>query len=404
MPYQLPSYTVLRARTLNLEAELNQYLGRYSISNANKTNNTLYTLISRANDISNAKTERESERQVILDLVNELRPFIDDDEGVKNINATYVLLGALIHRYKRLIKWADTRSYFYQINPLDSGLFQAIRYILKLSEQISMTKDEIKLHSKTFRSDDAKILDEMTVYYALKAFQTYMYQEDEWHRKNYMNYVHLKQDPNFETNLQEIIDESGKKAQSMIIEYKPLKFLKSCVTILDNEMVLCRQSTCQLIETLKNHNVELKKIDGEQLIQFVEQHIKNETEQKSLCQLISTDKIYKDIQSLNYKTLQQSILKCKEDLSSYALMACYLLVNQTRKLHPCLKNALSLKGDVRDIDESAQYLGLKTLKSLIKLKPDLNFDCEFFGNKEQMIKQLYQMKLEKKSVTLEFQI
>lgn len=133
MTFTPPEFKILSVNTRNLETVFSTLLGRYKIitdppvseavSSGEIISNTLETLLARTHKVVICKTDRETARDVFKQLSNELREVLKENNEEKNKQAILFLLGALLHRYFRLIKEYDNfnsyipvPSFFLNIN------------------------------------------------------------------------------------------------------------------------------------------------------------------------------------------------------------------------------------------------------------------------------------------------
>lgn len=395
MPFIPPTFAIFRVHTLNLDTNYSTLLGRYKIINdspaAAAPQTTLDVLIARTHQVIICKTKRETQREVFNQLVNELRQIPkENEEQIKQ--GTLFLLGALVHRYFRIIKEYDDKNQYagYTIwtkcHATDCKLFQAIRKALGFKE--------LKERVKKFKTDDLKILDVMTIVKALEVFRDNMLLADEQGVPRYMKYPHFANDVHFKQYLQDIIDTQTERGSNILNQFQAIAFLQS----LANKIALLQQNIEQDIKTwhkavMKDYVnfSDFKVLDENTINATLTQHVASETSRNAIFDLFYTPFIQDNLDTMNDHP--GFLAKMKEGYGhkcSYVLFGGYvLLLSQSfafldQNLQFSLQKALGLEMSLDDLTEQDKLNGVKFLQQFIEVEPDMVLDYEFFATKEKM--------------------
>ena len=191
--------------------------------------NSLQLLIARMDEkVNQGDTKRESQRKVLTKLANELRPFIDA-EFLQMRQATFFLLGAIIHRIYRLEAEYNSWNRFGSFWDVKScGLYTLLIELLQLN------------------NPKKRPLDEVTIATSLKVFRTNMLKEvpletakskERVFGPRYKNYEHLLQDANFIEYLDTIIEEhsNSEKGKYQLPQFYAINFIESLAFRLETE-------------------------------------------------------------------------------------------------------------------------------------------------------------------------
>lgn len=374
MGYTPPKYNVLRVNTLNMEALLSNSLKRYQISPSVIIKQTsLEILIARANDVIHSQTDRVSARDVIENLVNELRPCTKQNDD-KNKQATLFLLGALVHRYLRLIKEYDHYhiASFWVSDPRGSQLFNSIRKALRLED-----------HSSQYRITDLKILDATTIVSCLEVFRSNMLAVNEQQIPRYKRYKHLAQDVNFESHLNELIEEHTKIAAPVLKLFKAIQFLQSVVKQLDEELAQVELDLNGLVGALKKQGIEWASIDCELIENLIGQLSFSESSSSQLIHLLYTPFIQVNLNTMNDEAFVQQMKSCHADIATYRLFGAYVLlikhIEPNKDLNFCFQKVLGIE-NIGLLTVSEMLTGIKFFSEYISCCDESSLNGSFFGH------------------------
>lgn len=167
MPFTPPVFDLFRVNTVNLDVMLSRQFGRYIIVAEEKPSeasssqaiavpqSSLEVLLARTHHkVVVGTTDRTTQQAVFKQLSNELREILKENNESKNKKATMFLLGALLHRYFRLIKEYDNYNYLFTIYDVrNCDLFKAIRAALHLPAEMP----------DGFKANDLAVLDVVTI-------------------------------------------------------------------------------------------------------------------------------------------------------------------------------------------------------------------------------------------------
>lgn len=417
MPFSLPSFDVLRAQTLNLATEFSTTLGRYSIvnrtaaisssSSTSPKQNSLDILIARTNSVISCGTDRTAIVQMFTALTTELRPYASKPDE-QNEKASLLLLGALLHRYFRIQKEYNLYTYFMVSKPTDSKLFCALRAALLPGVE-------------TYNQGaDLKLLDGVTVTTALEVFKSFMTKEKSVGNPNYKNYQHIKDDVNFVSHLDDIINEHKERAKELSPQFVGIRFIESLVKQLHqnhqlikvelvkwcNQLVRDKIKLDQLEDVVRDElEAELLDLDKDAaqkkiktaVLDKLERHLKKfiEPDPESnprpivhkLLSLLYTEKIMLGLKQ--FKTpqeLTQEMERCFLAKASYITLGGYVLLLRSSQIGAKLQHNIHtlLNNDAKEMSEKTMFYGVKLLKEFLGDNPDVILDCEFFGDQNKL--------------------
>ncbi|MFA6302538.1 MAG: hypothetical protein WC627_05325 [Legionella sp.] len=384
MPYIAPKFSVLKANTLNLDTELSTIYVRYSIpklSEGISPNSTFELLQTRMNVVVHCKeTERQTAREVFTQLIKELNLAGPDEEQKKQ--GTMILLGALLHRYFRMIREIDKSNYyssvFFQRTPLTSDLFQAIREALGLE----------KNPGSDYLRKDLERLDALTIVSSLEVFRDNMYVIlQKTGRPRYKSYPHFANDINFERHLQDIIDEHAhnKKNQLVLSEFKAVYFLQSFSKQIELERDKLEAVIKEWAEALESAHKDFNSIISTDIIQHIDSNVANEPMKARLKFMVQSENVRKHWATFNHKTFLERMIKCADTMASYQLFGAYSLLLNLELVSDPLKcfmlTALEYDLTNNTFSDADHYLGIKFLGGFIKNNPDFNGNWSIFGSK-----------------------
>ncbi|WP_454785793.1 hypothetical protein [Legionella sp. WA2024007413] len=392
MTFIPPTFAKLRVNTLNLETKYSTILGRYTVvdSQVSEGSSALDVLIARTNEVIKCKSDRTPQIEVFNQLVNELRQ-IPKENKKDTEQGTMFLLGALIHRYFRLIKEYDNHNYYAswtiwgKCNVTDCRLFQAIRRALQFKEL-----DEVK---KTFRVDDLKILDVVTIVKALEVFRNNMLLEDKEHVARFMKYPHFAEDKNFKPYLQDIIDEHARRGAAILNQFAAIEFIKTLAEQIENERQQLEKDIekwCKgVAKDYKDFKV-FKNLDDEAINASLSKYVESETSRNIIFSLFYTPLIQDNLESTEHSSFLTKMKGCYDSTCSYMLFGGYVLLLQQSKtldtdLLFTLQQALGLEKNLDELTQDDMLNGVKFLKQFLETEPGAVLDCTFFNGKVKML-------------------
>lgn len=393
MTFIPPEFKLFKMNTLNLDKKYSSLLGRYQIdgsqggegfSGVHQT--TLDVLIARTNQVIRCKTDRETQRDVFNQLANELRQIPKEDEE-RIRQGTLFLLGALIHRYFRLIKEYDdfnAWTFWNTCSVTDCKLFQAIRIALQLQEL-----DQVK---KNFRTEDLKTLDVITIVRALEVFRDNMLLEDESKTPRYMKYPHFSKDEHFAQYLQDIIDMHTKRGRPFLLRFQAIVFIQSLAREIEREQ---QQIGKDLEKWCKGVGKEYKDFDVFKALErsvinaSIIKSVESETSRNTIFNLFYTPLIQDGFETTDHTNLLAKMKECYDQTSSYILFGGYVLVLQQSKfLDPellfALQQALGLERSLDELTKEDKGNGIHFLRQFLEIEPRTVLDYKFFGGRERM--------------------
>lgn len=399
MTFIPPSYARLRINTLNLDKHYSTSLGRYTVIDGKQNDlsqgvqqSSLDVLIARTNSVIECKTHRESQRQVFNQLVNELRQIPKEDEQRVKQGSLF-LLGALIHRYFRLIKeYKEFNSYtkmhiWGNSNPIKCHLFLAIRRALQFSDL-----KELNRMRKKYQEDDLNILDVKTIINALEVFRDNMFMMVEEKTPRYMKYPHFAQDKHFREYLNEIITEQKERGAAVLHRFKAISFLQSLARQIDKEQVQIKNDLlkwCKGIEKdFKDFN-EFKTLKEDVINASITHYVESESSRNTLFSLFYSHFIQDGLDSMNPKSFFEQMIECYDNTCSYVLFGGYSLILQQSELFDSkllfsLQQALDLGRSVKELTCEDSLNGVKFLNKFIANTSSVELDTDFFSGMERM--------------------
>ncbi|KTD06598.1 substrate of the Dot/Icm secretion system [Legionella gratiana] len=394
MTFPLPPFATFRVNTFNLDTAYSTLLGRYKVVEAQSMDSvqqtSLEVLIARTNEVIKCKTDRESQREVFNLLVNELRQISKEDKE-KTKQGTLFLLGALIHRYFRLIKEYDdyngyaSWTYFGTCDVTNCKLFLAIRRALQFKEIEHIPK-------KKFREDDLKILDVVTIVRALEVFRDNMFIEDKDKIPRYMKYPHFAQDANFQKYLQDIIEQQTRRGAAILHRFKAIAFVQSLMKQIENERQQLEKDIekwCKAVAKEHKDFNAFRVLSDEAINLSLIKHVESEKSRNIIFDLYYTPLIQDNLESTDHSTFLAKIKDCYDQKCSCKLFGGYaLLLQQPRGLDDNLlftfQKALGLESSFDELSKKDILHGIKFLKEFLENEPNVILDCEFFGGRDKM--------------------
>ncbi|MFI4918120.1 MAG: hypothetical protein ACHP65_01030 [Legionellales bacterium] len=401
MPLSLPEFSELRVSTLNLDMRLSILLGRYTIvinpvvsaaAAASNSASSLEVLLERTSQVVLCETKRVGPRDVFKTLVAELKKIPpDNEEQVKQ--GTLLLLGALLHRYFRILQEYDgynNFSFWSSYNPLNSVLLQAIRAALQLDP---------KLELDAFRQADLKQLDVVTIVTSLEVFKNSMLLAGESKTPRYMNYLHFAQDVNFKTYLQNIIAQhvavDKKSGDSLLSQFAAIRFIESLAKHLDSECLSLDRTLDAWCDGLLKDYPDFSKLDSDAVEAHINSHIGSELLKRSILALLNTDYVQDKFSERDHASFLSAMKQCCYNKASFIVFGGYALLLQSDAVHEnlkhCIYQALGFGADAIVLTGEETIMGITCLKHLLETEPSVDLDCQFFGGKGKLRTEISQI-------------
>lgn len=401
MTFIPPNLATLWERINLLDEDFSTHIGgRYKIpataSDEQPKATTLLTLIARSNIIeTSCETDRTAQKEVFSKLVNELRVILLEGNEAKCQQATLILLGAILHRFFRLINEYKTYNDAAKV-PLfgwsivswdvrDSALFMGIRKVLQLHDT---TKSE-KL--ATCLKADFEKLDVATIVTALECFKKFTYKDD-----HYKTFPHLDQ-PNFKPQLEEIIAVHKTRGATTLTQFKAIGFLQSLVKKLGEEHEKLQGELTKWLKILKKDHADLSAVSIETIELHVNTHLPEAFKEK-IIDLLNTPFVKDDLASFSPDQLIVKIRDCNSKSASYLLTAACSLILESDGTGKDLKHIINKTlGIEKNPGKLSSQDKIEVVDLLIEYNKTLNekeileLDTEFFGDFEQYKTQLSQL-------------
>ncbi len=397
MTFTPPNLATLWGRVNVLDEDFTTHIGRYKIpataSDEQPKPTTLYTLIARANALEiSCESERTTQKEVFSKLIVELRAVLHDGNEALCKQGTHVLLGALLHRYFRLLNEYDAynsaakvpflRWSIYKWDVTDSKLFKGIREVLQLPKETS----------SNFRKADLDKVDVATIVTALECFQNHMYSGD-----HYKEFPHLDQ-PNFKPQLQEIIDAQKARGSTVLKQFKAMSFLQSLVKRLGEEHQQLEVELGKWIKLLKRDHADLSKVKIETIEEHINAHVAEPILQEKIVDLLYTPFVNAELATLTPEQLIAKMKDCNSNSASYIITgACTLLLESADTgddLQLMLYKVLGI-GDAQEKltnkDKQHGLAFLSDFNKVMKKNPLNGIDTQFFGDFNHYETQLSQL-------------
>lgn len=382
MAFTPPAFSTLRTNTLNLDTTFSILLGRYKIGEPEE--NLLKLLIARTQQVLDCKSGRTTQLKVFNQLVNELRQVLKENKKEKNDRGAEFLLGALLHRYFRLIQLYDDWNYysFYKSDPRSCKLFTAIRSALQLP---AATSDD-------YRKKDLEILDATTITTALEAFRDNMQLKDEKQIPRFKKYPHFAvDDPNFEKNLDDIINKYKVISTPLLKQYKAIKFMQSLTEKVEAERVQIKQALVEWNQIFVKKFPDFNSVEIGTIESHITTHIHPEALREKVLDRLYTSYILSNMKDMDHESFFSAMKKCNSDKARYTVVGGYVLLLKSpeiEQLQFCINEALGIEEKPEEFTDKDMLNGLKFLRNFIKTNPETVLDCEFFGGKSKMDTQI----------------
>jgi hypothetical protein len=387
MPFIPPVFSILRVNTLNLDTRFSTKLGRYNIEvpkaakdSSDKPPTRLEVLIASTQQVIDCKTDRKTARDVFSKLVIELGEVVKTGTEAEKNTGVLFLLGALLHRYFRLINEysaAYTNMFVKTSDVRNCDLFQAIRAALKLPKEMP----------SGFKLKDLEVLDVTTVVTALEVFRDNMLQEvDKVPR--YKKYPHLAKDVNFERYLQAIIIEQKGRGAAILKEFKAVTFIQSLAAKIEAQRVLLEEELDKWSKILKKDHPDFSSLSFKSIENHIIKKITVESAREKILDLLYTGHIITTLESFDHASFLIAMKKCQTDKAIYIVFGGYALLLQSKKdlekLEFCIYQALNIESKPKELTNEDMLVGIQLLKEFIETNPEIVLNYDFFGGKDKM--------------------
>ncbi|KTD67449.1 MULTISPECIES: hypothetical protein [Legionella] len=388
MTFIPPTFAKLRVNTLNLEPKYSTLLGRYTITDSQASSgSSLEVLIARTNDVIRCKSGRGTQIDVFNKLVNYLRDIPKENKEKIKEGALY-LLGALIHRYFRLIKeYENPDGYIswslFGCDITTVKLFLAIRTALQFKAMEGV--------KKRYKSEDLKILDAVTAVKALEAFRNNMFEKDKEDVPLYKSYPHFAEDSNFEQYLLDIIEEQTDRGEVLLERFKAVDFLQSLAERIDEEQKQIEKEIekwCKgVAKDYKDFNA-FRTLGGKAINESIVKHVESEKARNIIFRVFYTGLVQENLESMNHGMFQTKMKECYDFTCSFILFGGYALVLQhqpkmfDKHFSFIIQQALGLERSLEQLTNEDMYDGARFLKQFLEAEPSVVLDCSFFYGRD----------------------
>ncbi|KTC90082.1 hypothetical protein OQJ18_05620 [Fluoribacter dumoffii] len=412
MTFTPPAFATFRVNTLNLETNYSILLGRYTIIDSALSDgssaiqpSSLEVLIARTNEVLKCKSGRDSQIEVFNLLVNELRQIPKENKELAKQGALF-LLGALIHRYFRLIKEYDdynayaSWTYWAKCQVTDCKLFLAIRRALKFKEldvlkKICIEESTSKKFNpadldKKFRKDDLQILDVVTIVKALEVFRDNMFMEDKDKVQRYMNYPHFAKDENFKSYLEDIIITQSQRGAQLLHRFKAINFIRSLAEGIEKEhqqIEMELEKWCKAVAKEHKNFSTFRNLNDVAINESIMKHVESEKARNRIFDLFYTPLVQENLETLDHPTFLAKMKECYDSKCSYILFGGYaLLLQQSEALgYDLMFTIQQVLGETsKELTKEDRLNGLKFLKQFLEIESNVALDYEFFDGKSCM--------------------
>lgn len=403
MTFTPPSIEELVEKTNNLYKQFSQQLMLYSIdkpgdtgqSSSSRKQTTLQWWFARVQEVIDCKTKRETAHDVFNKLVNELKN-VNADDLVQSRKATSFLIGALLHRYFRIIQEYNdynnvVRFWYWYVG--SCRLFMAIRSALKFPEVT--TKEAASFTTEEFKSKDLGVrenltgMDDASIVIHLETFRDNMLLKDELGEPRYKKYEHLKNDVNFEKHLKDIIDFYKPRAAAVLKQLKAILFIESLtvdvVTRTGEQMSILRDWHT----LLSKQHPDFSTLNVETIAAHVRTNVKDEAAKEKILDLLYTPRIEGCLKhsQFNYETFLSVMNKAFTDSAVYTIVGGYSLLLRSEgidKLKFNLYEVLGIEKTPEVLTKKSMSIYIDFLDQYIKANPTLKLNYDFFEGKETM--------------------
>lgn len=410
MTYTPPDFATFLAKTRNLEVQFSILLGRYKIKGEahaktkqpeTKETNTISApeqsgldiLLAKVHDVNTCKTNRTSARDVFVKLSTELGEVAKEKNPEKNKQASMFLLGALIHRYFRIINEYDTSNKFTYFSLFAStekncGLFVAIRKALGFTAEID--------DNKAYRKEDLKLLDEVTIVTALESFKRNMLAEVKSGVERYKTYPHFEdENRKFLKYLQVIIDEHKQQCSDLLKEYQAISYLESLAKFMDEEQKKIIEDISKWAIILKSEHSDFSSLSKEQVVEHLKRNVTNPTV-TDIANLITTDVISKNFDKFDHDSFIETMKALQQSLASYRLLGAYSTLLHSPLISPglkgCIYEVLGIEENIRELTNRDMLKSINLFIQYLEYKPALKISTVFYGGQDKLHTQAVRIK------------
>jgi hypothetical protein len=383
-----PDFNELKDSISNFERRLSTLMGRYLITATTPPTSSaaiqhkpsqLEILIARTNAVTTCRTDRRTQQDVFALLVNELREVLQEGNKEKYDQATMILLGALLHRYFRVIDEYKTHNDAAQIIPF--GLFKCSIKDCKLFVSIRQALQLPKEMPRDYLTQDLKKLDVATIVTALECFQNHMLFND-----HYLNFPHFSEDEHFKSHLRDIINKHKPRSVTVLNQFKAITFLQGIVKLLSEEQQQYESEldSCHLF--LKNEYPDFSSLS----IELIDTHIKAQDIDARLKQDVRYVLYTPEVQDIMVHATHESFIstmkKCNYDLASYIVMGACVLILESRlakdNLIHCTYQVLGIEKAKKSLTDADKLAGVNLFREWIDDNALSQLDAQFFGGAE----------------------
>ncbi len=401
MTFTPPSIDKLVENTGNLYKQCSELFNLYPITKSeeeeqatSEKQTNLKWWFARIQVVIDSNTGRTTAHDVFKKLVNKLEN-VNAEDRVQSRKAISFLIGALLHRYFRILQECDDYNAYLRFAwwykyPGGSKLFKDIRVALKFpkvadTEVASLTTEEFKC--KDIRNkDNLTGMDEASIVIHLETFRKNMLLEEKG-EPEYKKYEHLRQDPNFKKHLDEIIAFYKVCAAPVLKQLRAVFFIES-LTI----DVIAKGNTQMNIlgewhKILAKEYPNFATLNLETIEAHVRTHVTDEVGKEKLLDLLSTKRIKQAFEHFNHESFFSTMKKAITDSAVYTIVGGYCLLLRSEGLDKIRFNLYKALGIARTPEEltaknMSTYLGF--LDNYISSNPKSELNYDFFDGKEKM--------------------
>lgn len=397
----------------NLAKVYSKHIGRYTIADnpvdsasAAATKNNLELLIERTElYVIKCETDRKTARDVFSLLITDLRPFITGTEDeIKN--ATLFLLGALIHRYFRLIKEYENYNNS-SINPVSffRSLVQVNIWDVKNCKLYNAIADALQFIERNLGTDELTLINALEVFRHNMLLDINAAGSSSIKKARYLLYPHFAADPNFKLHLNELITEHQALGAEVVREFNAIYFMQSLATLLDLEVGPIAKELNECFLALSKDHKEF----GTLTEALIKKHINSYYEDKAE-KVRMKDKLLELI-STGYETERFSEIKAHSDFlkvvhaintdeSRCILCGGYVLLLKKGSLSEDLLAVMKKTvGFTEELSSKDMHDCISVFQFYVEKDPAPSLNYKFFGGQSAMLTQVSQL-----SVTLARQI
>lgn len=384
MTFTVPDFDFLKVYANNLDALYSTHIGRYQISSPDMATvsgvqrNSLEVLIERTNAITLCKTNRESQQAVFSQLINELRPLLHEGNESKSKQGALFLLGALIHRYFRLLKEYENFNNASKVPWLGFSLFSSDIKNCRLFQEIRATLMLPAGMPSNFRSVDLAKLDGVTIVTALECFLNNMKLGD-----RYKTYPHFAEDVNFFPYLEEIIAEHKTRCSETIKQFRAISFLQSLVKKLDEDQRLIKIELDEWSKVLRKAYPNFSSLNSTLIMDHMQNHV-GEAFKDKISNLLKASYIQDGLEEFTHEQFIDEMKQCSTSVSCQTIVGACTLLLESLDVHKELKfniqRLLKIEKEPEVLTDEDKIYGVMFFSQFVELTAELNLDVHFFGD------------------------